>query len=81
MKQPTVDDVVRHLKGERGPLHDLIDEMVEAGVKKALAARKPAAWVRWDWNRSGIATLVFDKPDQPSLSDEARGVVYDPLYF
>ncbi len=42
---------------------------------------KPAAWVRWEWNRSGAKSLVFEKPDQLSLSEEARGVVYDPLYF
>jgi hypothetical protein len=41
---------------------------------------EPVAWIRWEWNRTGGKSLEFFKPDELSLSDEARGVVYDPLY-
>lgn len=41
---------------------------------------EPVAWIRWEWNRSGGKSLEFFKPDELSLSDQARGVVYDPLY-
>lgn len=40
----------------------------------------PVAWIRWEWNRTGSKSLVFDRPAKLSLSEEARGVVYDPLY-
>jgi len=46
----------------------------------AVVDEKPAAWIRWEWNRSGRKSLEFFKPDELSLADEARGVVYDPLY-
>lgn len=49
-------------------------------VKAEKALGEPVAWVRWEWNRTGAKSLVFEKPDQLSLSEEARGVVYDPLY-
>ncbi len=46
----------------------------------AVGDEKPAAWIRWEWTRSGGKSLEFFKPDELSLADEARGVVYDPLY-
>ena len=49
-------------------------------VRAEKARGEPVAWVRWEWNRTGAKSLVFEKPDQLSLSEEARGVVYDPLY-
>jgi hypothetical protein len=44
------------------------------------AAAQPVAWIRWEWNRSGSRSLVFEKPGELSLAEEATGVVYDPLY-
>lgn len=41
---------------------------------------EPVAWIRWEWNRSGSKTVVFEKPATLSLREEAIGVVYDPLY-
>lgn len=49
-------------------------------VRAEKSLGEPVAWVRWEWNRTGSKSLVFEKPAQLSLSEEARGVVYDPLY-
>lgn len=46
---------------------------------KALKAQEPVAWIRWEWSRTGSKSLVFEKPSELSLSEEARGVVYEPL--
>ena len=42
--------------------------------------QEPVAWVRWEWNRSGLRSLTFSKPAELPLAEEATGVVYDPLY-
>ena len=44
------------------------------------AQQEPVAWIRWEWNRSGLRSLTFSKPDEMPLAEEATGVVYDPLY-
>lgn len=44
------------------------------------AQQEPVAWIRWEWNRSGLRSLTFSKPDELPLAEEATGVVYDPLY-
>jgi hypothetical protein len=54
-------------------------ERVRRVRAEAALAADPAAWVRWEWNRTGSKSLVFEKPAELSLSEEARGVVYDPL--
>lgn len=46
----------------------------------AEAHEKPMAFVRHTWNRSGARSLVFEKPDELSLAEEATGVEYEPLY-
>jgi hypothetical protein len=49
-RAPTADDIVKHLKGDRGPLHELLDDMVRRGVANARGqqltapAEKAAAW-------------------------------------
>ena len=48
--------------------------------KPAQPQQEPVAWVRWEWNRSGLKSLVFKKPEELSLAETATGVVYDPLY-
>lgn len=42
-RDPTAEDVVRHLKGPRGPLHELIDEFVKASVSKVVGEWHPDA--------------------------------------
>lgn len=65
-------------------IHDWAGRAKNAEAKLAApppeAHPRPAAWIRWEWNRSGSKSLVFDKPTKLSLSEESRGVVYDPLY-
>lgn len=39
--EPTAEDIVRHLKGPRGPLHELIDEFVKAAVGKVVGECHP----------------------------------------
>ena len=59
----------------------------EPTVKQSLTVEQPvqaqgmpSAWIRWEWNRSGAKSLVFEKPNELSLREEATGVVYDPLF-
>ena len=61
--------------------HTTFVEAVEE-IEAALAQPQPepVAWVRWEWNRSGLKSLVFEKPEELSLAETATGVVYDPLY-
>ena len=76
---------------EYGCVHQLAADEIER-LRAALASKsapaidasagcvEPVAWLRWEWNRTGLKYLVFEKPETLSLSETARGVVYDPLY-
>lgn len=61
--------------------HEAINRTLAAAPSAPQPAQAvPVAWIRWEWNRTGSKSLVFDRPAKLSLSEEARGVVYDPLY-
>jgi hypothetical protein len=60
-RAPTADDIVRHLKGERGPLHEMLDEMVRRGVANVRGQQltAPAAKaVAWEVVQGGRTELV-----------------------
>lgn len=60
-RQPTVQDVVAYLKGERGPLHELIDEMVRNGVAKAIAQKRAAPAekaIAWEVDQAGQISVL-----------------------
>lgn len=75
---------VMSLNAELGLSMDQLAQLTQAVLTAvpcaAVVDGEPAAWIRWEWNRSGGKSLEFFKPDELSLADEARGVVYDPLY-
>lgn len=54
--------------------------MPSASPQPPQAAPKPVAWIRREWNGSGSASLVFERPEKLLLPESARGVLYEPLY-
>lgn len=56
-----------------------VEQELEA-LKRAISEAQPEAWTRWGWNRTGQKSLVFEKPTELSLAEEATGVIYEPLY-
>ena len=55
-------------------------EASPAPQAESVEQAQPVAWLKWEWNRTGQKSLVFERPAELSLSEQARGVVYDPLY-
>lgn len=52
----------------------------EALSSRPVQGGEPVAWIRYEWNKSGAKSLAFEKPAELPLADEARGVVYEPLF-
>ena len=59
---------------------ELVIDALQEALTEQPAQQEPVAWIRWEWNRSGLRSLTFSKPDEMPLAEEATGVVYDPLY-